>query len=144
MKYAQFIAVPILLLSVSGCVLFTDAATRLASDLEDGTEVLLQSGKNELEIEHRPLAFPRGVSGDYFVWLQAVRKEDSASGTLAVGEVQGERYGTSAHLHYVAVPKELRIRKKRNDSTYLLLRKTGLSNEEDLKGEKAVEVISIR
>ncbi len=144
MKYFQIIAVLTVLAFQSGCVLVTDAATRLAYDLEAGAKTLNKSAEKELEVEHRPLSFPEGTSGDYWIWLQAVQSDDPVSGTLAVGTVGGNRYGTSYHLNFMTVSKELRIRKASGEPTYFLLRKTGLPDDGNLRGNKAVEIISIR
>ncbi len=144
MKYLQTIAVLAALAFLSACNVATDAATRLAYDLEAGAKKLNESGKNELEIEHRPLGSPEGISGDYTILLQAVKSGDPASGSLAVGAVGGKRYGTSYHLNSMTVPKELSIQKAKGDPTYFMLRKTGVPDDGNLRGNKAVEVISIR
>ncbi len=144
MKYLQTIAIIAGLTFLSACNPVTDAATRLAHDLEAGAKELAKSGKNELEVEHRPVSSPEGISGDYTVLLQAVQSSSPASGTLAVEAVGGKRYGTSYHLNFVTVPKELNIRKARGGTTYLLLRKTGVHDDGNLRGSKAIEVISIR
>jgi hypothetical protein len=143
MKHLQIIAFLAVLAFLSGCNITTDAATRLAYDLEAGADRLIKSGKNELEVEHRPRSSPNGISGDYTILLQAVQR-DRLSGTLAVGSVGGKRYGTSYHLNFMTVPKELSIRKAKGNPTYILLRKTGVPNDAELRGAKAVEVVSIR
>ncbi|QTN34228.1 hypothetical protein HZ994_18515 [Akkermansiaceae bacterium] len=144
MKIIHTIAAVAVLASQSSCILITDAATRLAYDLEAGAKKLEASGQSGLEVKHRPLPFPDGVKGDYFVWLQAVRSDKPNSGTLAVGAVNGRRFGTSYHLNYMTVRKDLRIRKKAGEPTYLMLSKTGLADEANLRGDKSIEVISIR
>lgn len=60
------------------------------------------------------------------------------------GKSGGNRYATSYHLNFMTVPKELRIRKEAGEPTYLMLRKTGLPNDKELRGNKFIEVISIR
>lgn len=139
----QAIAVLAMLASLSSCVLMTDAATRVACDLEAGAKTLMKSDKKELEVEHRPLSFPEGIRGDYNILLQAVQS-DKLSRTLSVRTDEGERYGTSYHLNFMTVPKELRIHKERREPTYFLLRKTGAPNDDTLRGNREIEIISIR
>jgi hypothetical protein len=143
MKYLHIITVSAVLAFLSGCNTVTDPATRLAYDLEAGADRLIKSDKNELEVEHRPRGFSDGTSGDYTILLQAVQR-NRLSGTLAVGVPGGKRSGTSYHLNFMTVPKELNIRKSKGETTYILLRKTGVPNDAELRGPKAVEVISIR
>ena len=73
MKHLQTLAVLAVLAFLSACNVATDAATRLAYDLEAGAKRLNTSDKNELEVEHRPLSSPNGISGDYTILLQALQ-----------------------------------------------------------------------
>ena len=131
-------------LSTASCYYaFTDAATRLAYDLKAGAAKLRWSDQQELEVEHRPARFPYGVHGDHEIILNAVDPARPRSGSLGViGE--GTRSGTSYHLNFVTVPKELRIHKKRDEVTYLTLRKTDVPDDRRLRGHRAIEVIAIR
>jgi len=131
-------------LSTSSCYyVFTDAATRLAYDLKAGAAKLSGSDLQEWEIEHRPASFPYGVHGDYEIILNAVDQARQRGGSLGVtGE--GVRSGTSYHLRFVTVPKELRIHKKKGEVTYLTLRKTGVPDDGRLRGNREIEVIAIR
>ena len=125
--------------------LLTDAATRLAYELKAEASKLKKSAQQEWEMEHLPIRSPEGIDGPYEVWLQAVEQGNNLSGSLSVGNVGGKRYGTSYHLRFVTVPKDLRIRKKKGEATYLTLRKTGVANDDnELRGSREVEVISIR
>ena len=61
--------------------ILTDAATRLAYDIESAALKLEASDKNSTEIKHAPWAYSDGVKGDYKVWLY--RTSTSPSSTRA-------------------------------------------------------------
>ena len=125
----------------------TDAATRLPRDMKAGTKQLNKSDKSEWEVEHLPASSPEGIDGAYQITLQAVdqgNNGNNGSGSLTVENVGAKYYGTPYHLHFVTVPKELKIRKKKGEATYLTLRKTGAANDDKLRGNQEVEIISIR
>ena len=125
----------------------TDAATRLAYDLKAGAKQLNKSDKLEWEVEHLPVSSPEGIDGAYQITLQAVEHRNNGingSGSMIVENVGGKHYGTSYHLRFVTVTKELKIRKERGEATYLTLRKTGAADDDKLRGNQEVEVISIR
>lgn len=114
-------------LLLSGCFIFTDGATRLANDLRDNAFILRHSDRQTLEIEHRPSRFPDGIDGSYTVLLQC-STETPRRGTLCVEEtkeVKGRYYGTTYHLNYVRVPKDISVTKAAGEPVYLLLRKVG-------------------
>ena len=125
----------------------TDAATRLAYELKAGAKQLNKSDKSEWEVEHLPVSSPEGIDGAYQITLQAVKHDNNGingSGSLTVENIGGKYYGTSYHLRFVTVTKELKIRKKKGETTYLTLRKTGVADDDKLRGNQEVEVISIR
>ncbi len=117
--------------AVSSCLLITDAATRLANDLRDGSGNLRRSELQELRVVHHPRAHPEGCDGAYEVTLQESLHHPGSGGSLLVGCVGsvdfasfGYSYSTTYHLNYVRVPKELRISKPAGAPLAVVLRKT--------------------
>lgn len=106
----------------------TDAATRLAGDIETGAQRLRQSPARQLEIYHIPAAFPEGVSGRYEVTLQESLHHPRRGGSLLVGNLEsytyslrGYNWSTSAHLNEVRVPRELHVVKPAGAPLWVLL-----------------------
>lgn len=134
------IAATAVALCVGGCVLITDAATRLANELKDGAASLRNSNQERLEIVHQPLSYPEGVHGPYeVVFQQSV--DCSQCGSLWVHDLETSNPdftpgggSTSYHRNFVVVPKELSIRKAKGQAVVIVLRKAG----------DAIEVESLR
>ena len=109
---------------VMGCDSFlTDAATRLAYDLEAGARSLRAESATELVFDHKSKSWPEGCKGDYNVTLQA-------GGSLLVGCVGepnytqlGYSYSTTYHRRFVRVPRELRVAHSPAEATRITLRK---------------------
>ena len=118
-------------LCLGGCFLVTDAGTRLANELKDGAASLRKSDQERLEITHRPASFPEGIHGPYeVVFQQSV--DCTRCGSLFVGNVDtgspGFRSGggsTTYHLNFVIVPRELKIRKQKDQPVVIVLHKAG-------------------
>jgi hypothetical protein len=100
----------------SACALMTDAATRLANDIQ-ATALRLNgrpAGTRALVL-HQPRSWPAGCKGPYEVTLQANRPSSSSCGSLLVGCVGSENfkalgydYSTTYHCNFVSVPRELK------------------------------------
>lgn len=124
-----------LALCVAGCVLITDAATRLANELKDGAATLRNSNQERLEIVHKPLSFPEGVHGPYeVVFQQSV--DCTKCGSLWVHDLDTTNPdfkpgggSTSYHRNFVRVPKELSIRKPKGQPVVIVLRKAASAIE---------------
>jgi hypothetical protein len=117
-------------LLLSGCVPFTDGATRLAYDLEMGARKLRGLNQESLEVTHKPRSVPDGVKGPYQIELQESLKHPAAGGSLLVGDLESHNFGnwgynwsTTYHLNFVRVPNHLIIRKAKAEPTILLLQK---------------------
>lgn len=130
-----------LLLSACGLPL-TDGATRLASDIGDAAQQLRKSPQSSLELSHRPLSRPEGVTGPYEIVLQSSADFPRSGGSLLVSNLDspgyrkwGYNWSTTSHLNHVEVPKPLAIRKPAGQSTVLVL---------DRRADGTVEVTALR
>lgn len=133
----------LILFVLSGCILITDASTRLAYDIRDAALKLESSQESEIEITHAPLAWPDGIDSDYRVLIQTTESTTKPSGSMAIGNS-----ATSYHRRFVSVPKTLYITKKKGESIKILLRKTDKpwhykGDGETLKGDKTIELIRL-
>jgi len=124
---------------LSGCVLLTDPATRLAYDIQDAALELEASDLNEIAFRHKPY----GVEDHYRVMIQTTNPAVECNGSLGVG-----RSGTSYHGRFVTVPETLEVRKRKGESLLIRLVKTDKEwkckwEGETLKGNKAIELIGL-
>jgi hypothetical protein len=94
------------------CVLSacTDAATRVAYDLERGARELRRSGAATSVVDHAPKETPEGCSAGYTLQLS------EASALLvwcrdSVAAPATSSHTTTYHLNYVTVPETFRIEK---------------------------------
>lgn len=92
---------------VSAC---TDAATRVAYDLERGGKELRRSAAASLVVDHAPELTPEGCPGGYTLQLSEASAllvwcRDSAEGPAT------SSHTTTYHLNYVTVPETFRIEK---------------------------------
>jgi len=118
-------------LCLGGCILMTDAATRLANELKDGAASLRNLNQERLEVTHRPLSFPDGIHGPYeVVFQQSVGC--TKCGSLFVGDLDttNSEYragggSTTYHLNFVIVPRELKVRKQKDQAVVIVLHKAG-------------------
>jgi hypothetical protein len=112
----------ILTLTLAGC---TDAATRLAHDLEREAEALRRSGQMTRTFTHKPQSLPDGVTGAYTVTFKAgpVRL---GSGFLTFSKGPYEQWHrTTYHMRFVEVPRDLNIRKAAGEPIVIVLTRTG-------------------
>ena len=116
-----------LLLTACGLPL-TDGATRLAAEIGDASQELRKSPQASLELNHRPLSHPEGVTGAYEIVLQSSVDFPRSGGSLLVGDLDsrgyrnwGYNWSTTSHLNHVQVPEPLAIRKQAGQSTVLVL-----------------------
>ncbi|HTO54295.1 MAG TPA: hypothetical protein VMR50_13000 [Myxococcota bacterium] len=102
----------------------TDAATRIAYDLEAGAKSLRASPAQSATVDHAPQRRPEGCPGGYKVQLSkesalVVWCEDSPDGP-SVGS-----HTTTYHLNWVSVPETLSIYKPAGEHLVLQLEKRG-------------------
>ena len=119
-----------LALNQRGCGMpMTDAATRLAFQIEDEVAEMRKLGETRRTFEHRPARWPEGIAGDYVVELQ-----ESVSGTrgsLLVNESSAGavHYHTSAHRNWVDVPSTLSVTHKKGEATLVTIELRGAKPE---------------
>ncbi len=127
-------------ISLSSCILLTDAGTRLAYDIKDGAAKLRSSDQERLEVTHTPISILSGIKGPYeVVFQQSV--DCTKCGSMWVDDInyEGKNYQpgggtTSYHKNFVIVPHELKVNKNKGESVVVVLHKAG----------KDIEVESIR
>lgn len=115
--------VTIALLAV-GCERFvSDSATRIAYQLRDEAEALRRSGTTTRTFEHRPLAWPDGIEGDYRIeFVSSAPPGDGRRGILVAKTFSGPtRSGTTYHLNYVQVPQNLIVAHRRGEPAIFTL-----------------------
>jgi len=102
--------------------LLTDAATRLAGELEDGAARARKSRDGRATIEHVPKPSPEGCADDYRVQL-------SQASLLVIwcssaGRVTSS-HGTTSHLPAVDVPQTWIVDKRKGESLFVDLERRG-------------------
>jgi hypothetical protein len=97
---------------LAACVLSacTDAATRVAYDLERGAKELRRSAAASLVVDHAPELTPEGCPGGYTLQLSEASAllvwcKDSVEGPATSSHI------TTYHLNYVTVPQTFSIHK---------------------------------
>ena len=108
-------------LALAGC---TDAATRLAHDVEAGADQLRQSGDSSTVIVHLPDKYPEGCAKAYDIQFSA------ASSLLvwckdAKGGEATSSHTTTYHLRFVKVPSTLQVEKSAGEYTFITLERAG-------------------
>lgn len=128
--------VSLLGLVAGGCVLFTDAATRLGSDVVENAVSLRADSRSERAFTHVPRAWPEGCGADYTVTFQESLHHPATGGSLLVGcrgesnfQTLGYSYNTTSHLNAVRVPHALSVEKKGGSALEVTLRKHGAAIE---------------
>ena len=110
----------------------SDAATRLAYQLRDEAAALKRSGETIRTFEHRPKAWPEGISGAYRIEIIET-KTSPRPGHRSIGVARNLTeptwYSTSYHLNFLEVPKDLVVSHQKGEATIVTL---------ELKEEKVV------
>jgi hypothetical protein len=102
----------------------SDAATRLSYQIRDEAASLRRSGAATRTFEHRPTAWPDGVSGDYRIEFTET-KTSPLRGHRSIGVARNLTeqtwYATSYHLNFVVVPKDLVVSHRKGEPTIITL-----------------------
>ena len=102
----------------------SDAATRVAYDLEAGVKRFRKAPTVAATVEHSPKATPEGCPGGYTLQLS----EESALLVWCQDSIAGpsvSSHTTTYHLNYVDVPRTLIIHKGRGQHVWFDLAKDG-------------------
>ena len=140
-SWVLFWLVSVLGFVAGGCVLLTDAATRLGNDVVENAASLRAESRSERTFTHRPRSWPEGCSADYSVTFEESLHHPASGGALRVG-CKGElyskalryTYSTTYHLNAVRVPHTLSIEKRGGSTLEVMLRKQ----------DDAIEVAALR
>lgn len=102
----------------------SDAATRIAYDIESGVAAFARSSAAQTTIRHVPHAFPEGCAGRYRVQLSA----NSALVVWCRGAMDHDDSGSSSHittyhLRFVEVPRKFVVDKAAGEVTFIDLEK---------------------
>lgn len=102
----------------------TDAATRVANDIETGAGKLHDAMAQKLIVDHTPQATPDGCPGGYT--LQLIK--DSLIGVWCQEKIGGpsvSSHVTTHHLNFVTVPKTWIVHKDRGQHALIELTRRG-------------------
>lgn len=102
----------------------SDGATRIAYDIESGAAAFRDSAATSYSIKHVPEPYPEGCGGPYAVQFSAKSilviwcKDPGASRVIG-------SHGTTYHLRFVDVPRQLNLDKPAGEPLYIDLEKRG-------------------
>lgn len=102
--------------------LLTDAATRLAGELEDGAVRARKAPDGRVIIEHLPKASPEGCADDYRV--QFSQASSLVIWCYTAGNVTSS-HTTTSHLPAVDVPQTWIVDKRKGESLFISLERRG-------------------
>jgi hypothetical protein len=112
----------------------SDAATRLAYDIESGVDKLGQSDGARASIAHGPRSWPEGCSGAYSLRIEKggatslgqnnFRIKDGSGGLSVRCAGQGSGgWGTTYHLRFVDVPVTVEVSKNDGEAATIELQR---------------------
>ena len=114
----------------------SDAATRVAYDIESGTRTLGTTDGNRTEITHTPRAWPDGCAGSYALRIERGKASDQGHGNFRVEEKSGGisvscfgndgssmAWGTTYHLRFVDVTATVEVTKNGGEAAIIELQR---------------------
>lgn len=109
-------------LALAGC---TDAATRIAYDIEAGAKSLKSSAQSGATVRHEPASWPDGCGGGYALEIGRGASGDPGKGSITVKCDGRGIFYTTYHLNFVVVPATVSVRKAAGEPVLLQLEKRG-------------------
>jgi len=123
---------PLLLLLALLASACTDAATRVAYDIESGTRNLAPRDGARIEIRHVPSRWPEGCAGSYTLHLGKGSATAEGNGNFHINRgADGllvrcfnssgnpHAWGTTYHLRFVDVPEAVQIEKQGGEAAVI-------------------------
>lgn len=106
----------------AGC---TDAATRVAYDIEAGAKAAAASADGRATVRHEPSRRPEGCDGAYRIEIGAGRAADPRKGSITVKCAGRGLWYTTYHLNFVVVPATVRADKRAGEPVLVDLERRG-------------------
>jgi hypothetical protein len=110
----------------------SDAATRVAYDIEGSISRLPAADGSRIEIPHSPSRWPEGCAGSYALVIEAGASDALGAGNFRTREGSGplhvdcyrsdgnpHAWSTTYHLRFVVVPQRVRVEKKSNEAAVI-------------------------
>ena len=107
-------------LALAGC---TDAATRIAYDIEAGAKALGSSTDSAATVRHEPSRWPDGCGDGYALEIGRGASGDPGKGSITVKCAGRGIFYTTYHLNFVVVPATVSVRKAAGEPVLLMLEK---------------------
>ena len=107
-------------LALAGC---TDAATRIAYDIEAGAKALKSSTDSGTTVRHEPASWPDGCGDGYALEIGRGASGDPGKGSITVKCAGRGIFYTTYHLNFVVVPATVSVRKATGEPVLLKLEK---------------------
>ena len=116
----------------------SDAATRVAYDIEAGIGRLNAADGSRMEIPHSPSRWPEGCAGAYALVIEAGASDALGLGNFRTREGSGSlhvdcnrsdgkphAWSTTYHLRFVVVPQRVRVEKKSKEVAVIEIERRG-------------------
>lgn len=108
--------------ALAGC---TDAATRIANDVESAAKSLRQSTEARATVQHQPSNWPDGCSDGFRLEIGKGRSDDPRKGSIVVKCAGRGIFYTTYHLNFVFVPETVAVTKKPGEPVVIALERRG-------------------
>lgn len=129
MTIARRLPLILLTLLAGAC---SDAATRVAYDIESGAKTLASAEGSRIEIRHAPRRWPEGCAGSYTLLLGKGSATADGNGNFHINrDADGlsvrcynssgnpHAWGTTYHLRFVDVPEAVKVEKQGGEAAVI-------------------------